>query len=204
MNMKKILFLLFIGLFFQQAKAQYVGIKGGYNYASLSGDVNPGVGLSRYHGFYGGVTMDFPLSNLFFVQTEGLYTRIGGTVNVAGSGVNVALDYISVPVLLGMKVYERLSAQVGPQFNFLAKKSKFSYKKNEEEVIVEKAFDNFDLSLGIGLKYTTSSGYFVEARFNQGLTNIADSSNESLKKMNISSTNNFKNSYISIGMGYRF
>ncbi|WGU68807.1 hypothetical protein QIU18_11255 [Capnocytophaga canimorsus] len=53
--MKKILFLAILLCGLQQISAQYMGIKGGFNYATLQGDVASGASVSGTSAFYGGV-----------------------------------------------------------------------------------------------------------------------------------------------------
>lgn len=203
--MKKII-LFFAVLFLQQTYAQYIGVKAGYNYSTLSGKTTEGSSVNGNHGIYAGVTLEFPLSKVFSFQPEAIYSRIGAKINSASVGnTNLALDYISTPALAKINVYKGLSLHLGPQFNFLLNNSDFSFEKDGNFTVVsKKAIDTFDMSLVAGVNYKTDFGWCFEFRFGQGLTNILENPESSLTNTGFSPDYNFRNSVISLGVGYIF
>lgn len=204
--MKRVFLLVMMFAFFEQVQGQYIGVKAGYNYASLKGDLNEGLSLSENHGFYAGLSLDFPFSKLFSFQTEALYSRVGGKISGTESGsVNLVLDYLSVPTLAKITIYRGLSASVGPQFSFLLDNSDFIFVQGSTEKIVDKkAIDFFDLAFTGGLSFKTDLGWVFDVRFVQGVTNIFDASDKSLNQAGFSPNYLFKNWYVSAGMGYVF
>ena len=59
--MKKIVLLALCLLASYAVEAQYIGLKVGYNYATLKGNVSDGANFKPYHGYYAGITLEFPL-----------------------------------------------------------------------------------------------------------------------------------------------
>lgn len=204
--MKKNLFLIFAIALFSNVQAQYIGVRAGYNNATLSGKTTNGSSVSSKHGIYAGVTLEFPLSRFFSFQTEATYSRIGAKISSQGIGnANLTLDYLSAPALAKINIYEGLSLHTGPQFNFLINNNDFSFEKDEAFTEVSsRAVDSFDMSLVVGVNYRTSFGWCFEARFSQGLTNILESKESSLINTGFSPDYNFKNTVLSLGVGYVF
>ena len=191
---------------FSGIQAQFIGVKAGYNYSKLGGEVASGASVQGKHGIYAGVTLEFPLSKFFSFQTEGVYSRMGAKINAPAVGsANLTLDYISVPALAKINIYKGLSLHLGPQFNFLINNPEFSFEKNEVFTPVDgKAIDSFDMSLVTGFNFRTNFGWCFELRFGQGLTNILDSSENTLKTTGFSTDYDFKNTVIAAGIGYIF
>lgn len=204
-NMKKILFLItFITAV--SVQAQYVGVKAGFNYVNLKGEVSNDAKIREGHGFYAGVTLDVPLSKLFSIQAEGAFSRISSKIESPSIGsATLTLDYLSVSALAKVNVYKGLSIYIGPQLNFLLNNHDFKFVKSESVVNVEdRAIDKFDLSAITGISYKTKSNYVFELRIAKGLTNILESSNKSLINTKFSSNYDFKTQIISAGIGYIF
>lgn len=203
--MRRIL-LLFLMISFSQLHAQYIGVRTGYNYSTLSGEVTSGASVRGNHGIYAGVTLEFPLSRFFSFQTEALYSRVGAKISSASVGnANLTLDYLSAPAFAKINIYKGLNFYTGPQFNFLINSKDFSFEKNEVFTTVSrKAVDTFDMSLAAGVSYITNFGWYFEARFNQGLTNILEAREKSLTNTGFSTDYNFKNTILSVGVGYVF
>lgn len=202
--MKKILLLLFASTSIC-LQAQYVGIKAGYNYTNMRGDVATGASVDANHGFYAGVLMQFPLSKLFIFQPELLYSRVGAKISTPTVGIaNLTVDYISIPTLARFNIVQKVNLHTGPQFSFKADSSIFYFEKNGQKTLVDKkSIDSFDLSWIVGVGYETPSGFFIEARFVHGLTNAFERY-DSLISTGFSTNYDFKNSVISVGMGFVF
>ena len=131
--MKKIVLLAVCLLGLWSAKAQYIGIKGGYNYATLSGNVNSDSSVSPYHGYYAGLTLEFPLSKLFSLQIEGIYNRRGANIRNSTYGkANLALDYLSAPVLARFNVGKGINLHVGPQLEYRIDKLNFYFDEQTQ------------------------------------------------------------------------
>lgn len=203
-NMRKILFLITF-IMAVSVQAQYVGVKAGFNYANLKGETLNDAKIRNGHGFYAGVTLDVPLSKLFSIQAEGVFSRMSSKIESPIGSATLTLDYLSVPALAKVNVYKGFSIYVGPQLNFLLNNHDFKFVKSESVVVVEdRAIDKFDLSAIAGISYKTKSNYVFELRIAKGLTNILESSNKSLIDTKFSGNYDFKTQIISAGIGYIF
>ena len=177
--MRKIVLLAICLFAFYNVKAQYIGVKAGYNYATLKGDVSSEASFKPYHGYYAGVTLEFPLSKLFSLQIEGIYNRRGAQIKSDRYGnATLALDYLSAPVMARFNVGKGINLHVGPQIE---------YRGDQPN-----------------LGYTTEAGWFFEIRWVQGLTNIFEGDEASLISTGIANSYDFKNRTLSMGVGYQF
>lgn len=163
------------------------GVKGGVNFATITGDETDD--LDGRTGLNAGAVANIPISELFAVQPEALYSTQGSTFTEDGLDVTIKLDYINVPVLADFTVAEGLSLQGGPQIGFnITKEFEADGISMEiedvESVIVEAA---------VGAQYRLPVGLFFQARYVIGLTNISSDSDVSNQ-----------NSVISLAAGWFF
>ena len=153
--MKRILFLM-VFIITLSAYGQYMGVKAGYNYSNIVGDISQKGSIGKGHGFYAGITLDVPFSKLFSVQTEVQFSHIGSKyIHSSTLGTSkLILDYLSLPAMAKINIYERISFHTGPQLNFLLNNYDFEFSKGDIVTAVEdKSIHNFDLSLVAGLCY---------------------------------------------------
>ncbi|AVM49824.1 porin family protein [Capnocytophaga sp. oral taxon 878] len=203
--MKKIVLLTMCLLAFCNAKAQYIGLKAGYNYANLKGEMSSDASIRPYHGYYAGITLEFPLSKLFSLQIEGIYNRRGANIQSNTYGkAKLSLDYLSAPVLARFNVGRGINLHVGPQLEYRIDKPNFYFDGTDPVTRVKPdALDMVDLGMTAGIGYTTDSGWVFELRYLQGLTSIFES-DSSLYNTHFSTDYDFKNRTISVGVGYIF
>lgn len=167
------------------------GFKGGYNLASLGGDVENAKSLS---GFHIGGFIEVPVSEKFAVQGEVLYSAQGAKYEDNYSFGNLTysdkwkdkLDYINIPVMAKYYVLDKLSIEAGPQFGFLV-------KADSEGEDIKDELKTFEFGLGVGASYYITENFFAGARYNFGLTNV---SKESDYKVH--------NNVLQVSVGYRF
>ena len=206
--MKRILLLTMCVCAFCSVKAQYIGLKAGYNYARLSGDMSDGASMTAYHGFFAGITMEIPLSNLFSVQVEGIYNRRGAHIKSDIYGkATLDLDYLSAPVMARFNVGRGINLHVGPQLEYRIGKTNFYFDKGAPLPVThvsDEAIDNIDVAMTAGIGYTLDSSWFFELRWVQGLTNIFEGDEPTLTNTGFSPNYIFKNRTLSIGIGYVF
>lgn len=152
------------------------GAKAGVNFASLTGDDADELNLEGRTSFQIGGVVNIPVSEVFAVQPEVLYSGQGFTLEetiaiddfeetVDGTG---KLDYINVPILADFTVAEGFSLQVGPQVGFVIT-DEFEADGETESLDAE----SVDFSAVFGAQYRTSVGVFFQARYALGLTNVA-------------------------------
>ena len=150
------------------------GVKAGYSSTNLTGDAD---GLDARGGFYIGGLVDFAVSEKFHVQPELMYST-------EGAGEDAGIDYLRLPIMAKYYVMEGLSLQAGPEIAF---------KIATQEDFVDEATKSMDFGLGFGAGYELASGLMFDARYNLGLSNIADYDGGDIK-----------NTGFQIGLGYRF
>jgi len=231
--MKKIFklgFVLFVLLFSLNAAAQEsgftFGIKAGVNLSNTSLDIDPLKKRAKV-GFRVGATVDYAVTNEFFLES-GLYlTTKGGkgegeisTDNISFDGdVHINQTYLQIPLTAAYKIEIAPEARIffnfGPFMAYgIGGKSKLKGKieipiaevdgNMENDTFGDDILKRFDFGLtaGIGVEYgpiVFGTGYEL------GLANIAADGLKTFEGLGIIKTNSeykTRNAYISIG--YRF
>ena len=201
--MKKTFLVLAIAIFgvITNATAQEYwnfGVKGGVNFTNLTSD-----GFEDNNsrtGFHLGVLAEIPVSDRFSVQPEALYSTQGaeaerffGTNRVKGE---YQLDYIQVPVIAKFYVIDGLALEAGPSFNFLVNEE-YDFESNTLSFERDSELGStFEFGGAIGASYKLNSGFFLNARYTQGFTDVFDSDNFDGDAI--------KNNGIQLGVGFLF
>ncbi|MFV0565153.1 MAG: porin family protein [Flavobacteriaceae bacterium] len=177
-----------------------IGAKAGANLSSLTGDVD---GVKSKIGFHAGGMVEIPVSGQFYVQPELLFSAQGYKVD-SNDAVGT-MNYLSLPVIGKYYVTDNLSIEAGPQIGYLLSANVKIDDDDDDGIIIDQTklkmsgkkaaaaassstkqdtkdyFKSIDFSLGFGLGYKFDLGINVSARYNLGLSNISDDSEESLK-----------------------
>ena len=162
------------------------GIKGGLNFSNITDS-----DWDMKAGFHLGAFAEFKISDYFGIQPEFVYSRQGAFVKEDGWKYWARFNYINIPVLAKIYIAERLSVNVGPQFGLLLN-SKMKAKNGGDSGKTDiDGTKSFDVSFGMGLSYNLDYNWFIDARYNLGLTDM-------------SKNGDGKNSVIQVGVGYRF
>lgn len=201
--MKKIVRLLAVACMLSTASlfAQDMtyGVKGGINFATFeanTGDINSIAGIN-VGGF-----VDYAFTEKFSIQPELLFSMQGGAQMVEVPFFNFELKietnltYLNVPIMAKYKLTDKFSALFGPQIGFLIA------AKTEGEDIIDN-FNRVDVALNFGGTYELPSGIFFEGRYSLGLSNLVKSNNAVDNEGN-STSDNFSNRVLMVGLGYRF
>ncbi|WP_417857150.1 porin family protein [Xanthomarina gelatinilytica] len=164
------------------SKAIQLGVKGGVNSTKITGDDIDDV-KSRT-SFNVGLLAEIPITERFSLQPEVMYSGQGFDVkeidqdNIFDTNENIEyqLDYIQVPVLLKAYLVKGLSIEAGPQFGFKIHEE-LDFQPNNDGGDIEINEDDsyvkdFDAGLVLGAAYKFDNGFFVNGRYNMGLTNI--------------------------------
>ncbi len=185
---KSVLLFVAVVAFSAASYAQGVsfGVKAGVNFASQKWEaggfsVSPD-GRTAFHvgGF---VTAMF--SEKFGLQPELLYNSVG----TGEEDFEIAMDYLSVPVLFRYQPIELLNIHAGPQFGFL-----LSAKSDGEDV--KEFTKGLDVGAAVGAGVDLPMGLGFTARYIMGLTNVMDDEdNEGVE---------VKNNVFQISVTYRF
>lgn len=190
--MKKILLMAVVMLasvasYAQQAVGTFtLQPKIGMNVASLTkcDGCDPRIGLAA------GVEAEYQATDIFSVSAGLIYSMQGNKAKEDGVTLTTKLDYINIPILANVYVTKGLAVKLGvqPAFN-VSDKQKLSGGKASVEA-EDVGAESFDFSIPVGLSYEYSNVVF-DARYNFGVTNIADGGDS-------------KNSVFQITLGYKF
>lgn len=175
------------------------GVKGGVNFATLTGDDADELDVKMKTGFHLGVLAEIMISDKFGIQPEVLYSsqgaksdmeffeEIGGDVDV-----DLKLDYIAVPVMLKYFVAPGFSLEAGPQFSFLTKSEiEAEFQGETETEDFKDDTESFDMGAAVGLGYGLPQGFLVQARYVMGFSDVYTDSDT-------------KNSVIQLSVGWKF
>lgn len=173
----------------QSAKAQetHFGVKGGFNYSSIVGDLTDGLKF-RFSG-HGGIFMEIDFSEKFKLQPELSYSSQGfqystdlaaiQTNGVVGEDndfrTNVQFNFITVPILGKFALNDRIDLEFGPQFGFLlnqvTKIKDLDQRINVERRAVISGDFQLDYGAAVGLGLKLNDNFSVSPRFYIGLRN---------------------------------
>ncbi|MCX7550448.1 porin family protein [Xanthomarina sp. F2636L] len=178
------IFLFSTNIMVAQADSKTIqfGVKGGVNSTTISGDDFNDV-KSRT-SFNVGVLAEIPITDRLSLQPEVMYSGQGFDVkeidqdNIFDTNENIEyqLDYIQVPLLLKAYLVKGLSIEAGPQFGFKIHEE-LDFQPNSDggdiEINEEDSYvKDFDTGIVLGAAYKFDNGFFVNGRYNLGLTNI--------------------------------
>jgi hypothetical protein len=229
MNTKKIfLGLLVFGSTitgFSQGKVTF-GVKGGLNVSSLTGDYPSTEKTDSKIGFHVGGTLELELTSKFSLLGEALISTQGNkkevVTSVSKTTQNISLTYLNIPVLVKYNILPKLSLEFGPQIGF-AVSGKDKYEISDSEIgsfsletdllkdgsvsilgtpfEYKKYLNTVDFSLNLGASFQVTEKFYVQARYNKGLTNL-DVKNVDLTRNY--SGKDLKNSVLQLSLGYKF
>jgi hypothetical protein len=168
------------------------GVKGGVNFATVTGeDIDSPDARTSFH--VGGL-VEIPVSDMFSVQAEALYSGKGFDFDYEGSDGDKAelqLDYIDVPVLAKIYITKGFSIEAGPQLSFLVNEElDVNPNSNSGDLTLDEA-ESIDFGLAGGLSFQTDMGIFATGRYTYGLSEVYKDAD-------------IHNSTFQIGVGYKF
>jgi len=183
-----------------------IGVKGGVNFTNLYvddvDDENMKAGINL------GLFAKIPVARGFSIQPEILYSNKGAKVaynnTLLGGEYRFNLNYVEVPVLGVINVGKNFNVHVGGYAAYLASaniKAEDNGSSNEELVnFNEDAFNRFDYGLVGGLGVDVK-GVTIGARYNYGLNQIGEKSNNFMSNTVL---RNAKNSGFTLYAGFGF
>lgn len=155
------------------------GVKAGVNFASITGEI-AGEDVDDFDGRTGlhvGGVVNIPVSDVFAVQPEVVYSQQGFTDEFMGYDIKGIFNFINIPVLADFTVAEGFSLQAGPQIGFTMTKDIEIEDETEEADDVESViFDG-----AVGAQYRLPIGLFFQARYTFGLSNVSSLSEDDVK-----------------------
>jgi hypothetical protein len=157
---------------FTKAKAQVMGVKGGFSIA----DISSTGGNSRTSGHVGLFfnSLLTKSSRNWYIQPEIMYSGEGERFQTPVGDRVIALSYINVPVMFQYYPARQVYVEAGPQLGMLVGAAD---KDPSRKINVMSDYNKFALSagLGVGIQATDQIGF--DARYNFGLTNIVANTN---------------------------
>lgn len=161
------------------ASAQNVqgGVKAGVNFADLNfrefdGVENP----DKRTGIVAGGFIVWPVTPVFAVQTEALYSQKGASVSSQGFAGELQLDYFDIPILARFSTSPSPRARVhvyaGPSFNFnLRARTTATFMGETSVQDFEDEIRTFEAGLVVGAGVEVARLLF-EGRYAWGLSNV--------------------------------
>lgn len=183
-----------VGMAQQQVK---FGPKAGVNFANVSG-----LESDMKVGFHVGAVAEIKFNEKFSIQPEVLYSTQGTKFDIGQGEVKWNNDYINVPIMAKYYIIDGFSVEAGPQIGFLMKaeqKGTIGDLKGTQDVKDLYNYKSVDFGIGLGLAYDLPMGFFINARYNLGLSKMRDVAN-----IGGISTKDQKNNVIQVGVGYKF
>ena len=164
-----------------------LGVKVGVNFTGFH------TGTSTYTGEFGlnaGLIVDHKISNLLSIQPELIFNEKAGNYTISGNDMVIRatskVKYIDIPIMAKINILESINFQLGPQVGFLV-----AEKTEYNSDVIETAPKVLDLALNGGFGYQPKRNIFLQARYSYGVKEIFENEN-------------YKNSVISLSIGYKF
>jgi len=145
------------------------GIKGGYNWSTMTGDLFEST--ESLQEITAGFAVEFGLLGLFALQAEALYSPKGAQGTVFGNTEEYQLTYIACPVFIKKKFLPVLIHPyilAGTEFGFLV-----SAKHVDEDIKSHIRSQDTAFVLGGGIEFSfIGNSAYVEGRYTYGLDNV--------------------------------
>ena len=151
--------------------------KAGINISNLSNKDNAKVKV----GFTAGAEAEYQLTKQLSLSAGAMFSTQGAKSTTVFQEVDIKntmeFDYINVPILANYYSIEGLAVKLGiqPGFNIVAKRKRTDGVDKVSENLKDLGVDvrKVDISIPIGVSYEFND-FVVDARFNLGLTEVAD------------------------------
>ena len=161
--------------------------KAGINISNLSNKDNAKVKV----GFTAGAEAEYQLTKQLSLSAGAMFSTQGAKSTTVFREVDnttkeirevdikntMEFDYINVPILANYYIIEGLAVKLGiqPGFNIVAKRKRTDGVEKESKNLSDLGVDvrKVDFSIPIGISYELND-FVVDARFNLGLTEVAD------------------------------
>lgn len=204
---KKIYLVLLLCLFLSSFSAAQIqmryGFSGGINFANgdfaeVGSGVSMGVDTEVRTALYFGALAEYSIpamSPKLYGQVELQYSGNGFKRELPGdTDVRVRIHQLNVPILLKYELFPQLRIEAGGYLGTILgvqEKTRSETSKNTG------SYKSFDAGFLIGAEVPITYNFFLAARYNFGLVNIAD-----VEEMGVRA--DYTNRVFQIGMGYKF
>ena len=157
-----------------QKKAYTSGLKAGVNLYELKFDPStPGISSDSKTSFNAGIFFNVPITSMFSLQPEIIYSGQGGKFKGEDYKSEMALTYVSIPVMFQWNATAGFYVEAGPSLNVLAK-GKETTTNNDvtSELDLKKRIKKTSISVMGGIGYKMKS-FGINARYDYGISNNA-------------------------------
>jgi hypothetical protein len=155
-----------------QAQHVNVGIKGGLNSYTILGQNNSGYNPTL--GFHVGLLGHIHLNKRYAFQPELVYSVQGTTYKIGSSNNIVRLNYLNIPLVFQYMYDNGFRIQAGPVLGVLTGAKLVS---GDSATDLNAKYKSTEIGLTAGVSYVKpSTGFGVDIRYNQGITNINSTS----------------------------
>ncbi|HEX4875778.1 MAG TPA: porin family protein [Chitinophagaceae bacterium] len=179
--MKKVVLVSALALTSLFAGAQVsFGLKAGGNFYTFGGNSVEDADLNSKFGLHVGGIVNFSVTEKFKVQPEVVFSIQGSKQTDGTDELNWNFNYLNIPVMAQYYVSNGFFLETGPQIGFNLK-ADIKDETSGVTVDVNDQVKSTDFSWGLGAGYKTASGFGFGARYNLGLSNISEDSNEEIK-----------------------
>lgn len=151
-----------------QSQHVNVGIKGGLNAYTVSGDNTPGYNPKL--SFHAGVLGHIHIKTQFAIQPELIFSAQGTTYKANGLENKLNLNYLNIPLNFQYMFDNGFRLQAGPQLGIL---TSAKLKTGDIKSDSKSNFKIADIGVTLGFSYIKpSTGLGIDIRYNHGLSNI--------------------------------
>lgn len=170
--MRKIILLVVLISYSSIGNSQVgFGVKGGLNLSDFSySNIYYGDAYHSKTDFNLGIMFSVPLSPVFYIQPEIVYSRQGAILNDVQDNITLRFnyDYMNIPVLAKYQSKGGFFIETGPQFGLLLTAA--DSKNIVDQIGYSNAFE-FAWATGLGYKIPKINLGF-DARYNIGISNV--------------------------------
>jgi outer membrane immunogenic protein len=186
-----------------QSMKPRLGIKAGANLMTLGKYEAAGTTFDYDHrfGFQGGLFADLPLASNLTFMPQVLYSQKGGTVKAtvgATTGeIKSRVNYLDVPLSVGIKPTPDITIFFGPQVSFLLSQTSDTYVNGAATTTSTDTKDLRKSMIGgnVGIGFNLNSNVTLNANYTMDFQSVGNDN------INQGKT---KNSGFGLGLGYSF
>ena len=191
---KKIIFVAAFAIVAISTSAQVkFGLKGGVSFANAKRvDGNTSTTLNSIITPDIGLTIDFPGSKSFNIQSGLFYNGMGGKMTIENIEASINIGFLSIPVLAKFELGSGFHGYAGPQLSFVLSAQSKADRLSLDFKDMIKATGVFGV---FGLGFNVSQKVNIFGEYVAGISNLAKVSENGGK----TTTNAF-----SIGLGFKF
>ena len=154
-----------------------IGVKVGLNLANINNemtdiDFSPGMKADFHAGIFYNLNFGYKENTpgFFGLQPEVLYSRQGFALN----GNAISFSYITIPVIVKLYLYQGFNFEIGPWVSYLLAVSPNTTTINGNNIKLSDLKGGKDAGIAVGAGYDFNFGLVVGARYQHGLSDMAN------------------------------